>query len=531
MDSYPLTLLTVLRRARREFGHQLISYRADDGDRVCTFADCFGRADRLAAALLELGVRPGDAVATLAWNTREHLEIYLAAVSVGAILHPVNLRLSAGQITDIISRAGDRVVFADAGVLADIGPHVRAAGHGIPVVALGPPPAASPVDHPPAYDYQYEALLAAADPASFAYPELVESAPAAMAFSSATTGPPKGVCYSHRAMYLHTEMLTSAQTWAISSADAVLPIVPMYHVNAWGLPFAALWAGARLILPGRRPDGAALVSLLAEATFAAAVPTVWIDVLGELRRTGARLPRLRLAVCGGAALGPGLLKDADEMDVPLIHSYGMTEASPLVLVGRPRPGADLAGELRLKQGYVVPGLDYSVRDERGGEVARDGRTPGELLLRGPWIVDRYLGDDPRNEAAFAGGWYHTGDVVTIDAAGYVQLVDRMADIIKSGGEWISTIELENALMTHPGVALAAVVGVPSERWQERPKAFVVRRPEDSTAGVSATELQELLLDRFPKFWLPDEFEFVPEIPLTSVGKIDKKNIRTWPGGS
>jgi fatty-acyl-CoA synthase len=518
MDSYPLTLQTALRRARREFGRQFIVSRDTDGDRVYTFEDCFRRVGRLAWALRGLGVRPGDAVATLAWNTREHLELYIAAVSMGAILHPVNLRLAPGQIADIIRRANDRVIFADGEALQQAGEELRAAGIDVPVVVLGRRPPALPAGS--ALIHDYEALLAAAPATEFDYDGVSESAPAAMAYSSATTGAPKGVVYSHRAMYLHTAMLTAADTWAIAPDDAVLPIVPMYHVNAWGLPFAALWAGARLILPGRRPDGAALARLLADATFSAAVPTVWMDVFTELRRSGVRLPGLRLAVCGGAALGLGLLREADELGVPLIHSYGMTEASPLVLVGRALPGVEFTTELRLKQGYVVPGLEYNVRDERGGEVPRDGRTPGELLLRGPWIVERYLDDDPRNATTFADGWYHTGDVVTIDAAGYVQLVDRKADIIKSGGEWISSIELENALMSHPAVLIAAVVGVPSERWQERPKAFVVAQER-----VEVAELQELLLARFPKFWLPDEFEFVPEIPLTSVGKIDKKKIR------
>jgi fatty-acyl-CoA synthase len=421
MDGYPLTLVTAMRRARREFGDQVVVSRGAQRLTTYTFADCFHRADRLAWALRELGVRAGEAVATLAWNTHEHLEIYIATVSTGAVLHPIDVRLSAGQMVDIIRRAGDVVIFADGQVLDDLAEPLTAAGIQVPVIAIG---AHRRADTRAVVSYEYEELLAAEPDAEFFYDEVSERDPAALAYSSATSGPPKGVVYSHRAMYLHMAMLTSADTWAISAVDAVMPILPMCHLNAWGLPFAALWAGARLILPGPRPAAAQLVSLLADATFAAAVPAIWTGIFAEMRRTGAALRLLRTAACCGAAMGPGLLREADELGVPIIHSYGMTEAAPLVLVGRARPGRAFTDETRLKQGYVVPGLDYLVQDEIGGDVPRDGRTPGELLLRGPWIVDRYFRDDIRSREAFAGGWHHTGDIVTIDAAGYIQLVGK-----------------------------------------------------------------------------------------------------------
>lgn len=421
MDGYPLTLVTAMRRARREFGDQVVVSGGEQTPSAYTFADCFRRADRLSWALRELGVTAGEPVATLAWNTREHLEIYIATVSTGAVLHPIDVRLSAGQIVEVIRRAGDVVLFADGQLLDELAEPLIAAGIRVPVIVIG---AHRRADTRMLVSYRYEELLATEPDAEFFYDEVSELAPAALAYSSATAGPAKGVVYSHRAMYLHTTMLTSADTWAISAADCVLPILPMCHLNAWGIPFAALWAGSRLILPGRRPDPGELLRLLAEATFAAAGPTVWASIFTEMRRTGSVPRRLRAAVCCGAAMGPGLLREADELGVPIMHSYGMTEAAPLVLVGRARPGRAFTEETRLKQGYVVPGLDYLVQDEIGADVPRDGRTPGELLLRGPWIVDRYFGDDIRSKAAFSGGWYHTGDIVTVDAAGYIQLIGK-----------------------------------------------------------------------------------------------------------
>jgi fatty-acyl-CoA synthase len=523
MDDYQLTLLSVLRRARREFGKQRILCRREDSIAEFSYEHLFRRVDRLAWALKDhLGVKPGDTVGTLAWNTQEHLELYLAITAVGATLHPVNIRLSADQIVDIVTRAGDSVVFSEVELVPQLAELLQTAVPGLPVVTMGR------VDGSAASRryIDYEELLDAQPSKAFPYPEIDERSPAALAFSSATTGAPKGVAYSHRALYLHTTMLGLVDTWGISQADTVLPIVPMYHVNAWGLPFAALWMGSALLLPGRRPDPSTLVDLLAEATFAAAVPTVWMDVFAELRRQRRTVSRVRMAICGGAALGARLLREADDLGIPLVHSYGMTEASPLVLVGQTRLGLEPTVERRLKQGYVVPGIEYRVWDQAGDDVPRDGATTGELHLRGPWIVDGYLDGDRRSETAFVNGWYHTGDIVTIDESGYVQLVDRQADIIKSGGEWISSIDLENALMEHPAVLKAAVVGVRDARWQERPRAFVVR-----SEMVSDQELRASLLENFPRFWLPDEFIFVSDIPLTSTGKIDKKALRALAEGS
>jgi fatty-acyl-CoA synthase len=524
VDSDQLTMAMVAARARREFGDRAVVSRIDGQVVTHTYREFFARVDRLAWALRALGVQPGDRVGTLAWNHHRHLELYLAVTLSGAVLHTINLRLAADQVLAIARHAGDRAMFVDAD-LADLLSTVHSELSDLAAVVR----LAGPTDGPATPGIlDYEELLAAQPSEPFRYPELDERSAAATSYSSATTGRPKGVVYSHRALVLHSLMLGLSDTWAISEADTVLPVVPMFHVNAWGLPFTALWMGSRLVLPGRRPTAADLLPLLSDqrVTVTAAVPTVWMDVLRELRSTGRALPDLRLVVSGGAPLPEALLREADELGVPLVHSYGMTEASPVVLVGRVR--SDVADsperdQLRLRQGLVVPGLDYRVVDEQGNEVPRDGRSPGELRLRGPWVAEEYERDE-RSRATFVDGWYRTGDIVTVEPHGYVQVVDRLADLIKSGGEWISSVELENALMSHPVVSAAAVVAVPDDRWQERPKAFVVPQGE-----VTVEELREFLAQRFPRFWVPEQFAMVDAIPLTSVGKFDKKTLRAAHG--
>jgi fatty-acyl-CoA synthase len=513
-----LTLPTLYRRARSEFADRHIVSIHNGQRHVYTYEEFFRRVDRLAQVLSGLGVRRGDKVGTMAWNHHRHLELYVAVTSVGAVLHTINLRMAPEQALDVARRGEDVALFVDADVLSglvDAGLADAGLADGVPLVVLREE--GDTVDTPGALDY--EALLASSSDEPYAYPELRESDPAAMAFSSATTGRPKGVVYTHRGLYLHSMMLGLADTWALSEADAVLPVVPMFHVNAWGLPFAALWFGSTILLPGRRPSPDTVASLLGDATFAAAVPTVWMDVFALAREQALQFPQLRLVVSGGAALSTSLLAEADELGVPLIHSYGMTEASPVVLVNKARSTDDTDMHARVRQGYLVPGLEARIELPDGGPAPRDGATAGELLLRGPWIVDGYL-DDPRTAEAFHDGWYHTGDMVTSDEQGAVKVVDRKADLIKSGGEWISSVDLESALMDHPAVAMAAVIGVPDPRWQERPKAFVV-----TTRDVASTELRGWLEARFPRFWVPDVIEQVPELPLTTVGKFDKRALR------
>jgi fatty-acyl-CoA synthase len=502
MDHDQLTLSEVVRRARREFAHRHVISREPYGMETTTYADLFARVDRLAHALHSIGVQRGDRVATLGWNHRRHLELYLALTTTGAVLHTVNARLGGDQMREVIEHAGDVALFAEDEFAAEHADWFHARG-GSTVVGFGGAGGRGVLP--------YDELLADQPGTAFAYPDLDEREPAAMAYSSATTGRPKGVVYSHRALYLHTMMLCMADTWAISEADTVLPVVPMFHVNAWGLPFASIWMGARLVLPGARPTAEDLVGLLPGVTFAAAVPTVWMDVFAVMQARSARFPSLRTVVSGGAPLPAALLRQAETLGVPLIHSYGMTEASPVVLVGRVRSDLEATQERRLRQGFVVPGLDYAVGDQ--------GDKRGELRLRGPWIVDGYERDE-RGAQAFVDGWYHTGDVVTVDDHGYVHVVDRMSDLIKSGGEWISTLELEDALSALPGVTAAAVIGVPDERWQERPCAYLV-----CSELIDPQEIRDRLAERFPRFWIPDAIHIVDRLPLTSVGKYDKKQLR------
>jgi fatty-acyl-CoA synthase len=508
VDNDQLTLSQIARRARREFPHREVLSREDDGMQTTTYDALFERVDRLAHALASIGVKRGDRVATVGWNHRRHLELYLALTTTGAVLHTVNVRLGPDQLREVIEHAGDVALFAEDDVAAE---HAQWFGPRGPVIAFG---ATTPGVT------AYDDLLDAQPGTAFAYPELDEREPAAMAYSSATTGRPKGVVYSHRALYLHSMMLCMKDTWAISEADTVLPVVPMFHVNAWGLPFAAVWMGSRLVLPGRRPTADDLLPLLDGTTFAAAVPTIWMDVFARMSERGLRFPSLRTVVSGGAPLPASLLRQADRLDVPLIHSYGMTEASPVVLVGQVRSDLEPTEERRLKQGFVVPGLDYAV-ESAGGADAADQR--GELRLRGPWVAEQYERDE-RGRDTFVDGWYRTGDVVTLDQHGYVHVVDRMNDLVKSGGEWISTLELEDALSTFPGVTACAVVGVPDERWQERPRAYVVAAQPLDPAAVKAH-----LAERFPRFWVPDEIVTVESLPLTSVGKYDKRRLRADAG--
>lgn len=522
---YQLTVPSMMLRAEQLYGpREVVSRLPDKSLHRCTYRDVVRRAKRLALALTRLGVRPGDRVATLAWNHYAHLEAYLGVPSVGAVLHTINLRLPQDDIVYIADHAEDRVLLVDE-VLLPLYAQVRERTHFEHVVVLQ---ATQPV---PDGMLDYEQLLGAEDEGQFVYPDLDERSAAAMSYTSGTTGRPKGVLYSHRALVLHSLGAGLAESLAISGRDTVMPVVPMFHVNAWGLPFVCVMVGAKQVLPGPHLDPQSLVDLLARerVTVTAGVPTIWLGILQTLDRaeTPPDLSALRSMVVGGAAAPPAMIEGFEKRHgLRVIHAWGMTETTPLGTVSNLPPELDQASEeekfrSRARQGIPMPLVEIRARGE-SGLVPWDGKTPGELELRGAWVASAYYRSDEQAGRFTADGWFCTGDIVTIDAAGSVQIQDRIKDVIKSGGEWISSVLLENALMAHPAVAEAAVVAVADPKWQERPLACVVLR-EGQSAG--AGELRDFLAPQFPKWWLPDDFAFLEAIPKTSAGKFLKSALR------
>lgn len=518
----------MIERAEKYFPKKQVVSRTSSGINRFTYKQIAERTRRLADALVKLGVTKGDRVGTLAWNHHRHLEAYFAIPCMGAVLHTINIRLAPQHISYIINHAEDKVLLVD----PDILPLLEKCAHELPNVKAYvimtdekelPKTKISPV-------YHYEDLLAEANPA-YQYPnDIDENDPAGMCYTSATTGNPKGVVYSHRGIYLHSMALGLADTAALSEKDIALPVVPMFHANAWGMPFAAVWFGTSLILPGPYFTPKLLAELIEQekVTITAGVPTIWLGLLKELDEGSYDLSSLRGVLCGGSAAPKGMIKAYEQRHkIPFMHAYGMTETSPLAVISTLKSyQEELDPEeklnIRAKQGTLVPGLEMKIVG-KNGEVAWDGREMGELCIRGPWIASEYYQDE-RTLDAFRDGWLHTGDVVTIDEEGFVKIVDRTKDLIKSGGEWISSVDLENALMAHESVFEAAVVAVPHERWQERPVACVVLK--DAFIGkITKDELVEFLKPQFAKWWIPDDILFVSEIPKTSVGKFLKMALR------
>jgi len=532
MMDYPLTVRSIYERARTLFpDRQLVSRRPGGVERT-TYGEWAERVARLAGALRELGVGPGDRVATFCWNHDRHLEAYFAAALMGASYHTLNIRLGGEQLAYIVNHARDKVLIADAELAPAIGPVLPSTGTVEHVVVL----AADSGERPSLgfhAEHDYQTLLERAAPLGD-WPTLDEQQTAGICYTSATTGHPKGVAYSHRAIFLHSLMVGLVDTAAICERDVLLPIVPMFHVNAWGMPFAAAWYGAGQVFGGPAPTPADYLRLIREegVTVSAGVPTVWLGVLQALEQQGGDLGSLERIICGGSAAPVSMIRTYEERyGVQFVHAYGMTEATPVTHFSRLQPAmGELPVEARYsykaKQGRLVPGLEQQVVDEDGRAVPADGKSMGELLLRGPWIASEYL-DDERSATTFVDGWYHTGDVATVDGEGYLHLVDRTKDLVKSGGEWISSVELENALMGHPEVAEAAVIAIPDEKWAERPLAVVVRKPG---AEVGEAELVASIAAKFPKWWLPERVEFVDEIPMTATGKFSKRLLRErFPG--
>jgi len=529
MMDVPLTVTAIMRYGTSAYADREVVTCTVVGTRRQSYGVTGAKAARLANALRSLGVDGDQRVATLMWNNAEHLEAYLAIPSMGAVLHTLNLRLDPQVIGYIATHAGDDVVIVDASLvplLAEVLPHASTIRH---VLVTREGDATDSRDIVELLGggrqvHSYDDLLAA-QPDSFDWPDLDERSAAAMCYTSGTTGNPKGVVYSHRSAYLHSMGASLGNTFGLSEQDKVLPVVPMFHANAWGLPYAAVMAGADLIMPDRFLQPEPLVRLIEaeRPTIAGAVPTIWNMLLTHVRAHGGDLSSLRLVPCGGSAV-PHALQEAyeKELGVRIVQAWGMTETSPLGSVAHPPAGTpeDESWRYRDTAGRLMCAVEARLVGPDGTVLPHDGEAVGEIEARGPWVTGSYYKDD--DPAKFHDGWLRTGDVGTIDRLGFVTLTDRAKDVIKSGGEWISSMELENALMAHPAVAEAAVIGVPDEKWGERPLATVVVKPD---ASVTAGELRHFLAGKVPRWQLPERWSFITEVPKTSVGKFAKTRIR------
>jgi fatty-acyl-CoA synthase len=514
-----LNVSTLFRHGARVFGDsQVLTYEGTTTRRA-TFSDVATRAEKLARALVRLGVKPGDRVGTFMWNSQEHLEAYMAIPGIGAVLHTLNIRLFPALLSFVANHAEDRFIIVDQSIiplLARVRSDLRTVEKFI-VVGDGDASALGDV-------LRYEDLLAAESP-GYDWPELDERSAAAMCYTSGTTGNPRGVVYSHRSTVLHSMAACSGSFSGLSEHDRVLLIVPMFHANAWGLPYAGWMSGSDFLMPTKFLQAEPLVRMITEEkpTFAGAVPSIWNDVLHYAEGKDVNLRSLRMVVCGGSAVPASLMKAFDERHgVRIIQAWGMTETSPLGAVAHPPRGTAAADEMkyRTKTGRVFSGVELRIVSDDGVELPWDGSAVGEIQVRGPWITASYYGEEAGEK--FQDGWLRTGDVGSVDTKGFIQITDRAKDVIKSGGEWISSVELENALMGHPAVLEAAVVGVPDARWDERPLACVVKKPG---AEVTPKELCAFLSGVVAKWWLPERWAFIDQVPKTSVGKFDKKVLR------
>ena len=534
MQCQPLLISSIIRYAARHHGRaEVVSKLADGSLHRSNYAEVERRSRRLAQALVGLGVKLGDRVGTLAMNGHRHLECYYGISGMGAVCHTINPRLATDDIAYIMNHAEDVVLFADpffAATIATVAPQVTASLRAI--VILG---AASEV---PALDLPaglallaHEDLIAGADD-SYAWPVFDENTASSLCYTSGTTGRPKGVLYSHRSTLLHSMAGNAGDSLGVRAADRVLPVVPMFHANAWSLPYGAPMAGAALILPGRHLDAPSLVALMngERATFSAGVPTIWLGLLHHLRETGQRLETVKRTLCGGSAVPRALMAAYEAMGIPIVQAWGMTESSPIATANAPTQATldldpEAALDLRATQGRTVFGADVRAVREDGTEAPWDGETPGNLEFQGHWVANGYF---RQPETAVGNhGWFPTGDVGTFDTNGFVRLTDRTKDLIKSGGEWISSIDLENIAVAHPDVAEAAAIAAAHPKWAERPLLVVVAKP-----GRAVTEASVLAFfaDKVPKFSVPDAVLVVDELPHGATGKIQKNVLRAKYGG-
>jgi len=532
MMDMPLLISSLLRHAARHHGETEVVSRRIEGDiHRYTYAQCELRARRMADALGRLGVQAGDRVATLAWNGYRHMEIYYAVGGMGAVVHTINPRLHPDQIAWIVNHAGDIYLAFDVTFLpiveaiADKCPNVRG---WIAMIDTDLQPTSEKI----ANLINYETLLSGGS-SDYRWPELDERSAVALCYTSGTTGNPKGALYAHRSTVLHAYAAALPDAMGASARDSILPVVPMFHVNAWGIPYTAPLVGAKLVFPGAQLDGKSIYELFeAEGvTYSAGVPTVWLGLLQYVREQGVKFSTLRRTVIGGSACPPAMIRTFnDDYGVEVIHAWGMTELSPLGTLCRLQnkhlklSQAEQQKVLE-KQGHVIFGVDMKIVDDTDSELPWDGKTFGNLLVRGPWVIREYFrgeGGDPLRYDEESRGWFPTGDVATIDADGYMQITDRSKDVIKSGGEWISSIDLENLAIAHPAVANAAVIGVAHPKWDERPLLIVVKRPG---AEVTKQELLAFYEGKIAKWWMPDDVQFVDAIPLGATGKILKTKLR------
>jgi len=528
MMDRPLMIADILKHAALNHGKREIVSRMPDTGQVHRYgyADCHARAQRLANALTgPLKVKSGDRITTIAWNTHRHMELYYAVSGVGAVIHTANPRMGPEQLAWVINHAKAKHVFFDvtfAPLVDAVAAHCKTVKSWVVMTGTATKPEMKTKAQ------VYETLLANADPV-YDWPDFDENAAAGLCYTSGTTGEPKGALYSHRSTVLHAMACLGEDVIGVGSRGVIMPVVPMFHVNAWGVPYAAAMGGAKLVMPGAQLDGASLQGLIESESVSQVlgVPTVWLGLLQYLRESGKRIDTVQNVLMGGSAMPESLLRAYEgEYGVDMQQGWGMTEMSPLGTVGKLLPKHDDLSQdekvrIKLKQGRLIFGVEMRAVDDDGNVLPRDGQSSGHIQVRGPWIIESYFrGAGP--EAFTDDGWFRTGDVGYLDEDGYMTITDRSKDVIKSGGEWISSIDLENAAMGHPDVLMAAAVGMPHPKWQERPLLIIQPRPNTTPTAES---IREYLAERVPKWWLPEGIEFIEEMPLGATGKILKTKLR------